>query len=224
MSFAPRSPPCAPYSRTSSTGSPSRTRRPLRAALGQAERLATLASDLLDLARVDAGQAPLSTTRVPVLRLLERAVAEAQVAGRDVRYDVRAVDAHRPGRPGEAAPTGRQPGRQRLPTQSRRWGRADHGPGHGHRLATRGRRRWAGHSRRRPRPRLRAVRDTGGRGGRRRHGPRTRHRALGHRPPRRHDPLRRSGAARHRCPGARRPPFEPRQHNHVPRSSTRSPS
>ena len=39
----------------------------LRAALGQAERLATLASDLLDLARVDAGEAPLSTTQVPVL-------------------------------------------------------------------------------------------------------------------------------------------------------------
>jgi two-component system sensor histidine kinase BaeS len=63
----------------------------LRAALGQAERLATLASDLLDLARVDAGEAPLSTTQVPVLELLERAVAEARVAGRDVRYDVRAT-------------------------------------------------------------------------------------------------------------------------------------
>ncbi len=61
----------------------------LRTALDQAERLATLASDLLDLARVDAGAAPLSPTRVPVLELLERAVAEAQVAGREVGYDVR---------------------------------------------------------------------------------------------------------------------------------------
>ncbi len=63
----------------------------LRAALDQAERLATLASDLLDLARVDAGEARLSTTQVPVLELLERAVAEARVAGREVRYDVRAT-------------------------------------------------------------------------------------------------------------------------------------
>ena len=60
----------------------------LRTALDQAERLATLASDLLDLARVDAGEAQLSTTEVPVLELLERAVAEAGVGGRQVRYDV----------------------------------------------------------------------------------------------------------------------------------------
>lgn len=61
----------------------------LRTALAQAERLGTLASDLLDLARVDAGEAQLSTTQVPVLELLERAVAEAGVGGREVRYDVR---------------------------------------------------------------------------------------------------------------------------------------
>ncbi|MCW2791211.1 MAG: histidine kinase [Nocardioides sp.] len=60
----------------------------LRAALDQAERLGALASDLLDLARVDAGAATLSTTRVPVLDLLERAVAEARVAGREVAYVV----------------------------------------------------------------------------------------------------------------------------------------
>jgi signal transduction histidine kinase len=41
----------------------------LRTALDQAERLAALASDLLDLARVDAGAAPLSTTQVPVHEL-----------------------------------------------------------------------------------------------------------------------------------------------------------
>ena len=63
----------------------------LRAALDQAERLAALASDLLDLARVDAGEGGLSTARVPVLALLERAVSEARVADRDVTFDVRAV-------------------------------------------------------------------------------------------------------------------------------------
>ncbi|WP_243058153.1 DUF4153 domain-containing protein [Nocardioides sp. SR21] len=61
----------------------------LRVALGQAERLSALASDLLDLARVDAGEAHLSTAEVPVVVLLENAVAEARATGRDVRYDVR---------------------------------------------------------------------------------------------------------------------------------------
>jgi two-component system, OmpR family, sensor histidine kinase BaeS len=61
----------------------------LRTALDQAERLSALASDLLDLARVDAGAARLSTTQVSVLELLERAVAEARVVGREVRYEVR---------------------------------------------------------------------------------------------------------------------------------------
>jgi signal transduction histidine kinase len=65
----------------------------LRAALDRAERLATLASDLLDLARVDAGAAPLSTTHVPVLELLQRAVAEARVSGREVTYDVHVAPA-----------------------------------------------------------------------------------------------------------------------------------
>jgi two-component system sensor histidine kinase BaeS len=65
----------------------------LRTALEQAERLSALASDLLDLARVDAGEARLSTTQVPVLDLLERAVAEARVAGREVLYDVHVTPA-----------------------------------------------------------------------------------------------------------------------------------
>lgn len=60
----------------------------LRTALDQAERLSALASDLLDLARVDAGEVRLSTTQVPVLELLERAVAEARVSSREVQYDV----------------------------------------------------------------------------------------------------------------------------------------
>jgi two-component system sensor histidine kinase BaeS len=63
----------------------------LRAALDQAERLGVLASDLLELARVDAGETRLSTAPVPVLELLERAVSEARVAGRDVAFDVRAA-------------------------------------------------------------------------------------------------------------------------------------
>ena len=63
--------------------------RALRAALDQAERLATLASDLLDLARVDAGAVELSTTDVRVLELLERAVVDARVTGREVTYDIR---------------------------------------------------------------------------------------------------------------------------------------
>ena len=65
----------------------------LRTALDQAERLSTLASDLLDLARVDAGATPLSTTQVRVLELLERTVAEARVGGREVTYDVRVAPA-----------------------------------------------------------------------------------------------------------------------------------
>jgi len=65
----------------------------LRTALDQAERLSALASDLVELARVDAGAARLSTTQVPVSELLERAVAEARVVGREVRYDVRVTPA-----------------------------------------------------------------------------------------------------------------------------------
>jgi two-component system, OmpR family, sensor histidine kinase BaeS len=61
----------------------------LRTALDQAERLSALASDLLDLARVDAGAARLSTTQVAASELLAQAVAEARVTGREVRYDVR---------------------------------------------------------------------------------------------------------------------------------------
>ena len=63
----------------------------LRTALDQAERLAALATDLLDLARVDAGEVRLSFTHVPIAQLLERAAAEAGVTGREVRYDVRAT-------------------------------------------------------------------------------------------------------------------------------------
>ncbi|CAI9419133.1 DUF4153 domain-containing protein [Nocardioides sp. T2.26MG-1] len=61
----------------------------LGAALDQATRMAGLVDDLLDLARVDAGKAPLTPEPVAVAALLGDAVAEARVLGRDVEYDVR---------------------------------------------------------------------------------------------------------------------------------------
>jgi len=60
----------------------------LRTALQQAERLSALASDLLDLARVDAGKAPLAATEVTVRTLIDAAVAEVAATGRDVRFAV----------------------------------------------------------------------------------------------------------------------------------------
>ncbi len=60
----------------------------LAAALRQAERLTGLVEDLLDLARVDAGKAPLTPEPVPVGPLLDDAVAEARVLGRSVSFDV----------------------------------------------------------------------------------------------------------------------------------------
>ncbi len=61
----------------------------LRPALAQAERLGALVTDLLDLARVDAGKAPLSPQTVEVAALLAEAVEAAQVGSRPVEYDVR---------------------------------------------------------------------------------------------------------------------------------------
>ncbi|MEI7058680.1 DUF4153 domain-containing protein [Nocardioides sp. CCNWLW239] len=60
----------------------------LQTALGQAERLSRLVEDLLDLARVDAGKAPLSTSSVDLGPLLEACVAEARVNGRPVTYEI----------------------------------------------------------------------------------------------------------------------------------------
>ena len=60
----------------------------LRAALHQGERMTALVTDLLDLSRVDAGKAPLARETVEVQPLLEAAVAEARVGGRDVGYVV----------------------------------------------------------------------------------------------------------------------------------------
>jgi len=63
--------------------------RALQPALAQAERLGDLVTDLLDLARVDAGKAPLSPEPVAVAGLLADAVEEARFTGRPVEYDVR---------------------------------------------------------------------------------------------------------------------------------------
>lgn len=61
----------------------------LRAALAQVQRLGGLVDELLDLSRVDAGQVPLQRREVPLADLVEAAVAEARLSGREVRYDVR---------------------------------------------------------------------------------------------------------------------------------------
>lgn len=64
----------------------------LEAALRQAERMSSLVEDLLDLARVDAGRAPLSPEPVDLSALLADATAEARVLGRAVEYDVEVPD------------------------------------------------------------------------------------------------------------------------------------
>jgi len=60
----------------------------LQIALAQTERLGRLVRELLDLARIDAGTEPLDRQDVPVAQVLEAAVAEASMAGRDVRFAV----------------------------------------------------------------------------------------------------------------------------------------
>lgn len=57
-------------------------------AVRQAERLSQLVEDLLDLARVDAGRAPLSTSDVVLADFLADVVADAEATGRDVRYEL----------------------------------------------------------------------------------------------------------------------------------------
>ena len=64
----------------------------LQTALGQAERLSRLVEDLLDLARVDAGKAPLSTSSVELEALLTTCVAEVRADGREVSYEVSAPE------------------------------------------------------------------------------------------------------------------------------------
>lgn len=60
----------------------------LELAVRQAERLSQLVEDLLDLARVDAGKAPLATADVTLADFLADVVADAEATGRDVRYDL----------------------------------------------------------------------------------------------------------------------------------------
>ena len=63
----------------------------LRAAVAQSERMTALVTDLLDLSRVDAGKTPLERHDVDVSELLESAVAEIRVSGRDTSYDIEVV-------------------------------------------------------------------------------------------------------------------------------------
>jgi two-component system sensor histidine kinase BaeS len=60
----------------------------LKAALDQAERTSRLVEDLLDLAKVDAGKAPLSPEPVRLEPLLADSVAEARVLGRGVELEL----------------------------------------------------------------------------------------------------------------------------------------
>lgn len=62
----------------------------LQTSLAQAERLSGLVADLLDLARVDAGEAPLRPVPVTLAELLGEAAAEAEMLGRGVRVRVEA--------------------------------------------------------------------------------------------------------------------------------------
>ena len=61
----------------------------IRVALGQAQRLSNLVSDLLDLSRVDAGVVALDRGPVPVAALVGDAVTEARAGMRSVSFDVR---------------------------------------------------------------------------------------------------------------------------------------
>ncbi|KGN42990.1 DUF4153 domain-containing protein [Knoellia aerolata] len=63
----------------------------LRGALTQSERLSDLVGDLLDLSRIDAGVAPLRLEEVVVGGVLRRAVAEAELGARPVRFVCRVV-------------------------------------------------------------------------------------------------------------------------------------
>ncbi|APH02064.1 hypothetical protein ASJ30_11455 [Janibacter indicus] len=56
----------------------------LRAALAQSERLGCLVTDLLDLSRPDSRRIPLSPSRIRVGELLDDAIAEASLQGRDL--------------------------------------------------------------------------------------------------------------------------------------------
>ncbi len=96
--------------------------RALQPALAQAERLGDLVTDLLDLARVDAGKAPLSPEPVTVAHAARggrrRGAGHRPPGG--VRRPGRPARPRRAGRPGPTAAAGRQPARQRVAAQPRR--------------------------------------------------------------------------------------------------------
>ena len=60
----------------------------LEAALSQSERLSSLVQDLLDASRLDGGAVRLDLAAVDVAQLVERAVAESALGGRQVSYEV----------------------------------------------------------------------------------------------------------------------------------------
>ncbi|TCO59194.1 HAMP domain-containing sensor histidine kinase [Actinocrispum wychmicini] len=64
----------------------------LRTALAQTERLGRLVTELLDLSRVDAGVTPLDREFFELAPMLGEVVAEAEVAGRGVRFTVDVPD------------------------------------------------------------------------------------------------------------------------------------
>ncbi len=65
----------------------------LRTALSQTERLGRLVRELLDLSRIDAGTEPLDRCELPVAPVVDAAVAEATMAGRDVHFAVEVAPA-----------------------------------------------------------------------------------------------------------------------------------
>jgi signal transduction histidine kinase len=60
----------------------------LQTALAQTERLGRLVRELLDLSRIDAGSQPLDRHDVAVAPVVQAAIAEAAMTGRDVRFAV----------------------------------------------------------------------------------------------------------------------------------------
>ena len=174
----------------------------LRAALEQGERMTALVTDLLDLSRVDAGKAPLDLQDVEVGPLLEAAVAELRISGREVTYAVQVS-------PPDLVVKG-DPARLRQLAANLLDNASRHSPPGGTGDGARGRlRRPLASCRCRPGSRgrtcepragVRAVRHAHRRRRWRRDRPRSRDRPLGHGPPPGVDRLREPRTRRVRCP------------------------
>ena len=67
----------------------------LNAALAQAERLSSLVEDLLDLSRLESGTIRLDLADLEVADLVAAAVREADLTGRDVRFEIEVQDGMR---------------------------------------------------------------------------------------------------------------------------------